>query len=129
MGLRWCSAYSFQDTRRFSSSETKVTWISCTVLGSQTLSEEPSFFVQSRIYVVLFLGKKVQERICGSGTHYHNLCCISIQNTLKYTNKQSLGRKGVGTAFPRVPTEKALQIRETNNSENRLSLTKGCKTI
>src|SRR6218665_879365 len=27
---------------------------------------------------------------------------------IKYTNKQSLGRKGVGTAFPRVPTEKAL---------------------
>jgi len=25
---------------------------------------------------------------------------------LKYTNKQSLGRKGVGTAFPRVLAEK-----------------------
>ena len=47
-----------------------------------------------------FLGRKVQERI-------HNLYCISIQNTLKYTNKQSLGRKGVGTAFLRDPTEKS----------------------
>src|SRR6218665_1180134 len=27
---------------------------------------------------------------------------------IKYTNKQSLGRKGVGRVFPRIPTEKSI---------------------
>ena len=31
---------------------------------------------------------------------------IDIKYIIKYPNKQSLGRKGVGTAFPRVHTEK-----------------------
>jgi len=31
-------------------------------------------------------------------------------HTLKYTNKQRLRGKGVGTAFPRVPTEKTLML-------------------
>ena len=44
----------------------------------------------------------------GSGTHYHIRIKYPCKIHLKYTNKQSLGRKGVGTASPRVPTEKAL---------------------
>jgi len=50
----------------------------------------------------VFLQEEVQKRIWSLGTHYH--ICIAypckIHKPIKYINKQSLGRKGVGMAFP-----------------------------
>jgi len=56
--------------------------------------------------VPFFLIKKVQERIWSSGMHYHICIACPCKVHIKYTNKKSLGRKGVGTAFPNIPTEK-----------------------
>jgi len=44
----------------------------------------------------------VQECTWGSGTHYHNCIAYPYKIHIKYTNKQSLGRIGVGVgmAFP-----------------------------
>jgi len=67
-----------------------------------------SFLSSFNFYVVIrqcfFRGTKVKEGIWGLETHYRNLYGMHIH--IKYTNKQNLGRKGVGMAFPRVPTKR-----------------------
>jgi len=53
-----------------------------------------------------------------SGTHWEvweRIITFALHVDIKYTNKQSLGRKGVGTAFPRVPADKAMNNACTNH--------------
>jgi len=54
--------------------------------------------------------KNALERFWGSGTHYHIRIAGPCKIPIKYTNKQSLERKSVGTGFPLVPIEKALNL-------------------
>ena len=53
-----------------------------------------------------FSRKNVQERIWGLGMHPHIRIAYPCKINIKYTNKKSLWRRGVGTALPCVPNDK-----------------------
>ena len=79
----------------------KVHWNSFSSLNSRNFYLTTSLFICS----VLLFKKKVQERVWGSGRHYDICISYPCKIQIKCTNKQSLGRKGVG-----VPTVKALHF-------------------